>query len=363
MHTGIRDGVMLRSQLRWKWHIVAAMSAIVSLIVFGGLYLINGTAPIPKWWYMFRWKTVPGKRPQRPVGLDGRWTDWDADGNVERDGMYRHGVLWEGTVTESFGGHTFIMVYKNGQPWEGRFPRGGGADFRFVETYHEGRRVPGQSDMLWRKNPGFTTKRFEYMTAGTKRGSFGYRMGKQHGIWTEWDVVGQVLSNRFYWEDERVSEAEYHRFLEAETAARRERDEADGRRSGALRVRDGYVVLVKRGTTYGAFVLEEQTETPEAATYRWYYRRDGGGDLDEEGDNVAAGTRKGSRIAFGPFEIEWSVARDGEGWVYCYASLGPPRSERGVQICVTGRTSIEGVHAASSEWQYVGVAERDKDDL
>jgi hypothetical protein len=82
-------------------------------------------------------------------------------------------------------------------------------------------------------------------------------------------------------------------------------------------VADGSIVILKQGSTVGAFILENQTQSPELTDYRWFLRSDGKTTFDPKDSAVLTGVvRSASDIKFGPFKVEWSTAGNGLGYVY-----------------------------------------------
>ncbi|MFH1730181.1 MAG: hypothetical protein ABIF82_00840 [Planctomycetota bacterium] len=110
----------------------------------------------------------------------------------------------------------------------------------------------------------------------------------------------------------------------------------------ALVVPTGKVVLVKRGDTYGAFKILKQTKEPEAVTYMWCVRSDGGGQLGEPNIRQFRNLGRPS-IQFAPFAFAWSYGGRESGWLY---------PSVGTSVCVTEETGWGEIDAASAEWRY-----------
>lgn len=116
---------------------------------------------------------------------------------------------------------------------------------------------------------------------------------------------------------------------------------------------DGLVVLVRSGSSYGAFILKDQKLEPETMTYTWYYRSDGQGKLDPNDPAVETGTGRGSPITFGPFRVHWSTHGEGSGWIYYPNFPGGTIQAGDTHICVTEWRSLENIEDASDpKWVY-----------
>lgn len=77
-------------------------------------------------------------------------------------------------------------------------------------------------------------------------------------------------------------------------------------------VGDGTIVLLRKGNTIGAFVLENQNYDPELTDYKWYLRTDGKTTIDPKDPAVSTGAVHGaSSIKFGPFNVDWSTLSSG----------------------------------------------------
>ncbi len=118
-------------------------------------------------------------------------------------------------------------------------------------------------------------------------------------------------------------------------------------------VPDGRIVLVRHGAQRAAFILTNQRTTPEATDLQWFLRTDGGGSLVPTDPSVATGKAVGvTKVDFRGFAIKWSIAEDGEGWVYFSVlptdTTSPPRYE----MCVTDETDITRIDANDLKWIY-----------
>ena len=135
-------------------------------------------------------------------------------------------------------------------------------------------------------------------------------------------------------------------------------------------VPNGVVVLVRKGDTYGAFILRRQTlpiihseknVQMESVEYQWCYRSDGNSILDPDCESTKSGRGSGRKIEFGPFGIKWSIANKGLGYLY-YGNipygllrdgnvlLFEPKS-----ICVTSEKEMKGIDASDKKWIYRAV--------
>lgn len=124
-------------------------------------------------------------------------------------------------------------------------------------------------------------------------------------------------------------------------------------------VSDGRVVLVKRFDTatgrwvFGAFTLENQRPQLPQTDYSWRLRSDGAGKLDTGDPAVQQGLSSSQPvIAFGPFRVSWSPARDGAGYIYYGRLPGDPVGQDTVYLCITTATTFRGLDAASPTWRF-----------
>lgn len=123
---------------------------------------------------------------------------------------------------------------------------------------------------------------------------------------------------------------------------------------------DGVIILLRKDDAYGAVIPVSQTRGLEQIKYKWYYRTDGKSHLGENIPSVRSGTGSAmwksgqplARIEFGPFSLVWSGQSN--GWGFLYFNDDVPQG-----ICVTGRTSFEGLDPSDEKWTYR--TEPDKD--
>ena len=113
---------------------------------------------------------------------------------------------------------------------------------------------------------------------------------------------------------------------------------------------DGFVVLVRSGDVYGAFVPFRQSSVPETLSYKWCYRSDGKGTFDSADSQVHCGGGSGSPIEFGPFSIAWSGQTDGSGFIYYHKAPGFRIDKDDLRICVTEESDMHSVDACESKW-------------
>jgi hypothetical protein len=117
---------------------------------------------------------------------------------------------------------------------------------------------------------------------------------------------------------------------------------------------DGTHVLLRKGDSFGGFELIDQITDPESCAYNWWFRSDGKSDFDEQ---VTRGTSQankanGMKIAFGPFDLEWSMSGKGSGWIY-YGKMPAAEVGHGDQrLSVTELKSFEEVDAGDRKWIY-----------
>ena len=99
-------------------------------------------------------------------------------------------------------------------------------------------------------------------------------------------------------------------------------------------VPDDFVILVRRGNTFGCFIPRNQYKKGESVEYDWYYRTDGLGRFRSDDPQVqsghgfagpyVSGSGQSVVIAFGPFKIPWSGSGAGRGFVYYDYNPDPP---------------------------------------
>lgn len=127
-------------------------------------------------------------------------------------------------------------------------------------------------------------------------------------------------------------------------------------------VPDGFVILVRRGNTFGCFIPRNKRRKDESLEYDWYYRTDGIGKFSADDPDVhhehsfAGPYRRGQGLVsvnFGPFKIEWSSDDQGWGWLYYDGYRGRETiAADDLRICSTDCKSIELIDARSAEWIY-----------
>ncbi len=117
-------------------------------------------------------------------------------------------------------------------------------------------------------------------------------------------------------------------------------------------VPDGTVVLVKEDGKYGAFVLRNQTSSPEHAEYDWWYQADGTGILDTNSPTVTTGHGSTPKIRFGSFLLGWSAHATGSGWLYYRHNAGDSIASNDLHLCITDLSSVTGIDGALPKWTY-----------
>jgi len=127
-------------------------------------------------------------------------------------------------------------------------------------------------------------------------------------------------------------------------------------------VPDGFVILVRRGNTFGCFIPRNQRKKGESLEYDWYYRTDALGKFStvdpdvHQGHSFAGPYIRGQGLVtvnFGPFKIEWSSDDPGWGWLYYGDYLGRETiAADDLRICSTDCKSVEFIDARSAEWIY-----------
>lgn len=138
-----------------------------------------------------------------------------------------------------------------------------------------------------------------------------------------------------------------------------------GPKSDAVKppVKDGVIVLVRKGNTFGAFIPRNQRMNPENLKYEWYFPTDGKGTFRKSniskcrsgnGTGTASNNHPGYLVAFGPFNIPWSGNEDGKGFFYYDHFEKEPIAASDTRICVTGETDINKINATDRKWIYKG---------
>ena len=131
-------------------------------------------------------------------------------------------------------------------------------------------------------------------------------------------------------------------------------------RAVPTKISNGQVVLVRKGTVCGCFMLAAQSAKPETAQFVWRYGTDAAGGFDTSDPNVKCSdvpknvqNRKGDlMIEFGPFEVWWSGSLGDKGWIYYAKSPGDELSKNDLAICVTEERSFDTIRPRDSKWQY-----------
>lgn len=119
-------------------------------------------------------------------------------------------------------------------------------------------------------------------------------------------------------------------------------------------VKEGQVVLMKRGKAWGAYQLFDlQAGDGRKARVKWVYRTDGESVLAQDGAVSGEFVIDDLPHEFGPFTIRWSSGGGGEAHIY-YPDpqgdmLGDPERQF---VAITDRQSVAGLDAADSRWQY-----------
>jgi hypothetical protein len=120
-------------------------------------------------------------------------------------------------------------------------------------------------------------------------------------------------------------------------------------------VGSGSVFVLRQRKACGAFQIVEQGylgepgHKREELTYRWRYRDDGGSQLSPA-SGVHAGEARGPRVAFGPFELAWSAAEFGRGYLYFPHKYDEPLQPDDVRVAVTPLDTLEGVSCDDPRW-------------
>lgn len=129
-------------------------------------------------------------------------------------------------------------------------------------------------------------------------------------------------------------------------------DQGEGRAIPQF-IKDGEVVLVRKGKAYGGFILKNQ-QPSKGAAFEWIYREDGISDFSRRGAIKGTDVIKGDPglISFGPFSVRWSYRTEGESYLY-YPD--PKLNPRGIPnrlfIAVTHEKDFN-LNAADSKWNY-----------
>ena len=152
-------------------------------------------------------------------------------------------------------------------------------------------------------------------------------------------------------------------------ACRTSRQPTPGSRLGCSRtppafVHDLTIVLLKSGVTNAAFVVTKERYTPaESVDYTWFLRSDGKSTFDARDPACSTGTVSSvKRVAFGPFDIDWSSAGSTGGYLYYperYWSVHLPWGKYwtieipgGPWMAVTTELDITKVDANDPRWRF-----------
>ncbi|MCP5537211.1 MAG: hypothetical protein H7A51_13405 [Akkermansiaceae bacterium] len=120
-------------------------------------------------------------------------------------------------------------------------------------------------------------------------------------------------------------------------------------------IADGQVVLVRQGLYRGAFILTNQTTTPETTDYKWFSRSDGAGTFNITEPAVTSSIVKdASKVEFSVYSIEWSANNPGVGWIYYSLFPADKKLKPAYEICVTDETNIAGIDANDPKWVFRG---------
>ena len=129
-------------------------------------------------------------------------------------------------------------------------------------------------------------------------------------------------------------------------------------------VPDDFVILVRRGSTFGCFIPRNQFKKGESVEYDWYYRTDGLGRFSPNDPQVksghafagpyVSGSGQSVLITFGPFTVPWSG--NGLGWGFIYFDYNPDPPDRSgpdvLRICSTDIKSLNLIDARDARWTY-----------
>ena len=118
-------------------------------------------------------------------------------------------------------------------------------------------------------------------------------------------------------------------------------------------VPDGRIVLLKRKSEAAAFILENQSMSPEQTDFYWYYRSDGKGTFPIGDPAVSSGfVSNASRVAFSTFSVPWSINSNRMGWVYFSSSPIEFSKAADYIMCVTTETNLAAIDANDRSWKY-----------
>jgi hypothetical protein len=131
----------------------------------------------------------------------------------------------------------------------------------------------------------------------------------------------------------------------------------------AALVSDGTILLLKNGATNAAVVITRQKSESEAVDYQWILRCDGKSTFDPKDTACVTGYVSSAKsIAFGSFDIAWSIAGSSGGYVYypsavryikmpwgkywSYKTIG------GQELAVTTERNLAKIDANDPRWKY-----------
>lgn len=124
-------------------------------------------------------------------------------------------------------------------------------------------------------------------------------------------------------------------------------------------IRDGRIILVKRGRALGALILRNQRRQPEHTDFEWYCRTDGKGTfrkrdagLFRTGYGSSSGNPPLHQLVFRPFSVVWSPTKAGEGVVSYPRYAGAVARTGDTLICPTDETDITKIDATDRKWLY-----------
>lgn len=121
---------------------------------------------------------------------------------------------------------------------------------------------------------------------------------------------------------------------------------------------NGQIVLVRQGGHRGAFILFNQTVTPETTDYKWYTRSDGEGVFNTSDPAVTFGVEKEAvKVNLSFCSVEWSANNLGMGWIYYSLFPSDKKLKPAYEICVTAETNIDDINANDPKWVYRGLPE------
>jgi len=159
-------------------------------------------------------------------------------------------------------------------------------------------------------------------------------------------------------------------------------------------IKNGKVILLKQGDAYAAILPTEQSgeswnftvsypgrpeqnvgnrhipeikprdektgASVEWIVYRWVYRKDGSGLLDQSSPLVKSGVTvstgaSGDGVIVQDIQIDWSLLwGEEEGFLYYPRFPGEPMLPEEPQFCITSLSSFEKLDAADTKWTYKG---------